>query len=147
MANPENLKGHEFKKGQSGNPKGRPKNRVPSMLMDALKIKNRKELTASMTQEEVQDWEEYLMVASSDDITLLAQNTSIPVYARSLARAIHMDLKNGKTTTLDKLRERTLGKLTQKLELTGKDGQPLVQARRLTQEEAKELYESMDKEY
>lgn len=147
MANPENLKGHEFKKGQSGNPKGRPKNRVPSMLMDALKIKNRKELTASMTQEEVQDWEEYLMVASSDDISLLAQNTKIPIYARSLARAIHMDLKNGKTTTLDKLRERTLGKLTQKLELTGKDGQPLVQARRLTQEEAKELYESMDKEY
>lgn len=147
MANPENLKGHEFKKGQSGNPKGRPKNRVPSMLMDALKLKGRKELTASMTQEEVQDWEEYLMVASSDDISLLAQNTKIPIYARSLARAIHMDLKNGKTTTLDKLRERTLGKLTQKLELTGKDGQPLVQARRLTQEEAKELYESMDKEY
>ena len=147
MPNPENIKGHEFKPGQSGNPKGRPKNRVPEMLMDALKLKNKKQLTASMSAEEVQDWEEYLMVASSDDIALLAQNTSIPVYARSLARAIHMDLKNGKTYTLDKLRERTLGKLTQKLELTGKDGQPLVQARRLTQEEAKELFESMDKEF
>ena len=56
MANPENLRGHEFRKGQSGNPKGRPKNRVPEMIVDALKLRSRKELTAGMSIEEVQQW-------------------------------------------------------------------------------------------
>ena len=110
MANPENLRGHEFRKGQSGNPKGRPKNRVPEMIVDALKLRSRKELTAGMSIEEVQQWEQFLMVASSDDVVILAQDSGIPVYARALAKAILVDMKNGKTRTLDKLRDRTYGK-------------------------------------
>ena len=147
MANPENLRGHEFRKGQSGNPKGRPKNRVPEMIVDALKLRSRKELTAGMSIEEVQQWEQFLMVASSDDVVILAQDSGIPVYARALAKAILVDMKNGKTRTLDKLRDRTYGKVTDRVELTGRDGAPLVPARRLTQEEAWELFRKLEEEF
>lgn len=147
MANPENLRGHEFRKGQSGNPKGRPKNRVPEMIVDALKLRSRKELTAGMSIEEVQQWEQFLMVASSDDVVILAQDSGIPVYARALAKAILVDMKNGKTRTLDKLRDRTYGKVTDRVELTGRDGAPLVPACRLTQEEAGELFRKLEEEF
>ena len=147
MANPENLRGHEFRKGQSGNPKGRPKNRVPEMIVDALKLRSRKELTAGMSIEEVQQWEQFLMVASSDDVVILAQDSGIPVYARALAKAILVDMKNGKTRTLDKLRDRTYGKVTDRVELTGRDGAPLVPARRLTQEEVGELFRKLEEEF
>lgn len=147
MANPENLRGHEFRKGQSGNPKGRPKNRVPEMIVDALKLSSRKELTAGMSIEEVQQWEQFLMVASSDDVVILPQDSGIPVYARALAKAILVDMKNGKTRTLDKLRDRTYGKVTDRVELTGRDGAPLVPARRLTQEEAGELFRKLEEEF
>ena len=147
MPNPENLKGHEFKKGQSGNPKGRPKDRVSETLVDVLKLKNKRELAAGLSLEEVRQWEEFLIGATSYEIGILEKDPTIPVYARSLAKAIFKDLKIGSTRTLDKLRERLFGKLTEKVELTGKDGTPLVQARRLTQEEARELLKSMEEEY
>ena len=40
-------------------------------------------------------------------------------------------MKNGKTTALDKLRERQYGKPTQRMELTGKDGGDLIKYGRL----------------
>lgn len=141
------IKSYQFKKGQSGNPNGRPKNRVPETLVNALKLSTKRELTATMNDVEVRNWEEFLLSASSDDIQILAQDASIPIYARSLARAIILDLKNGKTATLDKLRDRVFGKEIQKVELTGKDGAELMPARRLTKEEAKELLQELNDKY
>ena len=57
------------------------------------------------------------------------------------------DMKNGKTTTLDKLRERQYGKPTQRMELTGKDGGDLIPARTLTKEEAAELFKTLNEKY
>lgn len=56
-------------------------------------------------------------------------------------------MKNGKTTTLDKLRERQYGKPTQRMELTGKDGGDLIPARTLTKEEAAELFKTLNEKY
>ena len=147
MPHPENLKGHEFKPGQSGNPKGRPKGTTRKIIIECLKYKKAKELQEGMTKRDVDEWEEYLMSATSDEITIFAQDPKIPVYARAIARAIATDLKNGKTTTLDRLRDRRFGKISQRVELTGKDGSDLVPARRLSPDEAKELFKSMDNEY
>ena len=117
------------------------------MIVDALKLRSRKELTAGMSIEEVQQWEQFLMVASSDDVVILAQDSGIPVYARAIAKAILVDMKNGKTRTLDKLRDRIYGKVTDRVELTGRDGAPLVPARRLTQEEAGKLFRKLEEEF
>lgn len=138
---------HQFKPGQSGNPKGRPKSRVPDMLMSALNLKQKKEIQKGLTKEEVDEWEAYIMVAPTDAIAILAQDASIPVYARALARSVLIEIKNGQTKTLDKLRERQFGKEAQKIELTGKDGTPIVQAVRLSEEEAVKLMQKMEQEY
>lgn len=138
---------HQFKPGQSGNPKGRPKNRVPDMLVTALNLKSKKQIQAGLTKEEVEMWEEFIMTAPTDTIALLAQDATIPVYARALARSIILEIKNGKTTTLDKIRDRRFGKQAEKLELTGKDGAPIVEAVRLSEDDAKRLMQKLEQEY
>ena len=146
MSNPNNLC-PPWQKGQSGNPKGRPKNRVKDTLVQALKLESKKELKANLTTDEVKGYEEYIIGASSDELTILAQDNSIPIYLRAMARAIVIDMKNGKTTTLDHLRDRIVGKETQRVELTGADGADLIPAQRLTEEQAAKLLKKLEEEY
>ncbi len=100
-----------------------------------------------MSQTELRDWEETLMVATSNELTLICKADESPAYAKGIAFAILGDMKNGKTTTLDKLRDRVYGKLEQKVEVTGKGGEPLVQQnRQLTREEAQEFIRKLEEE-
>lgn len=139
---------HQFKPGQSGNPKGRPKNRVTNEWLPACFGKKRTKALASLTREEIDAWEQRLLVASVPEIAVIAKWDGCPAYAKNLAMAIMHDTKNGKTTTIDKLRERQYGKPVQKIELSGADGQPLVQPQRaMTQEEAKQFLKELNDEY
>lgn len=138
MANLKTLR-PPWQPGQSGNPKGRPKNRVTNKWLPACFGKNRTKALASLTQSEVDAWEQKLLVASSSELAVLAKWDECPVYAKNLAMAMLFDTKNGKTTTIDKLRERQYGKPVQKVELTGADGQPLLQPKSMTQQEAREF--------
>lgn len=141
------IEAHQFKPGQSGNPKGRPKSRVPEQLVKIFGSKARAKKFYSLSSVEIDEWEAAILSFSTNDLKLLAKWDAAPAYPKGLAIAVLSDMKNGKTTTLDKLRERQYGKPTQRMELTGKDGGDLIPARTLTKEEAADLLNSLNEKY
>lgn len=147
MANKQTLN-PPWQPGQSGNPNGRPKNRVINEWLPKCLGKKKARAASPMRQEEIDAWEQRLLVTPITDVEQIADWEQCPAYAKSLARSILCDHRNGRTTTIDKLRERQYGKPIQKIELTGADGSPLMQGPKLmTQEEAREFLRSLDKEY
>jgi len=138
---------YKFKPGQSGNPKGRPKSRVPEQLVKIFGSKARAKKFYSLSAVEIDEWEAAILTFSVNDLRLLAKWDDAPAYPKGLAVAVLSDMKNGKTTTLDKLRERQYGKPTQRMELTGKDGGDLIPARTLTKEEAADLFKTLNEKY
>lgn len=141
------IEAHQFKPGQSGNPKGRPKSRVPDQLVKIFGSKARAKKFYSLSSVEIDEWEAAILTFSANDLKLLAKWEDAPAYPKGLAIAVLSDMKNGKTTTLDKLRERQYGKPTQRMEVTGKDGGDLIPARTLTKEEAADLLKSLNEKY
>lgn len=146
MANPQNLR-EPWQPGQSGNPKGRPKNRVINTWLPACFGKKRTKQMEELTIDEINTIERRLLVASAGELATLAKWDDAPTYAKNLAMAILFDTKHGKTTTIDKLRERQYGKAVQKVELTGKDGADLMAPRVLTKEEIGDLLAKLEKDY
>ncbi|EJX03628.1 hypothetical protein EVA_08267 [gut metagenome] len=144
MANEQNLC-PPWKPGQSGNPKGRPKDRVPEILSRVFGKAKAKKIYG-LSQAEVDKWESIVLTLTAEQLKDLVKYDNCPAYPKNLALAILTDMKNGKTTTIDKLRERQFGKAVQRVELTGKDGQDLMQ-KSITTTEAKELIEKLERDY
>jgi hypothetical protein len=137
---------YQFKKGQSGNPKGRPPSRVPEQLVKIMgKVQAKKFYKLSAA--EITEWEAALLTMNANQLKLLAQWDEANAYPKGLAISILTDMKNGNTKTLDKLRERVVGRPTQRMEITGRDGADFMPARVLTKKEAKELLDGLEEEY
>ena len=135
-----------FKKGQSGNPKGRPPSRVPEQLVKIMgKVQAKKFYKLSAV--EITEWEAALLTMNANQLKLLGQWDEANAYPKGLAISILTDMKNGNTKTLDKLRERVIGRPTQRMEITGRDGADFMPARVLTKQEAKELLDGLENEY
>jgi hypothetical protein len=113
-----------FKKGESGNPEGRPKSRVPDALKIVLGKKKAKKFY-QLNEIEVNEWEAAVLTMTANELKVLASWEDANSYAKGLAISILFDMKSGNTKTLDKLRERQYGKAVQKVELTGANGSPL----------------------
>lgn len=137
---------YQFKKGQSGNPNGRPKNR-PAEFRGKVLGKIKAKSYYGMGSYEITDWYETLLTLDVPALKMLAQDETAPAFVRTYARAIIFDMKVGKTATMDKISEKLYGKAVQRVEYTGADGSDLAPARILTKDEAKELLIDLDKEF
>lgn len=146
MANQENIEPYKFKKGVSGNPKGRPPNRVPKTLEKVMSRTKAKKFTG-LSIEEINDWETALLTMQLDEIKNLAQENEAPIYVRGLAMAILSEAKNGVSKTLERIRDHVFGQAKRTLEVTGANGNDLIPARVLSKDEVKELLNDLEQNF
>ena len=120
MANEQNLR-PAWKKGESGNPKGRPKSRVSEFRVKIMGKAGAKKFYG-ISATEVKEWYELLLTADLSELKALAAEETTPALAKTYARAIIADMNAGKTSTIDRISEKLYGKAIQRVEHTGADG-------------------------
>lgn len=137
---------HQFKPGECGNPRGRPRDPAKELLEAALGKKNARKF-ARLTKQNKDDIDAILESATTDTLMFIAKWDGASAYAKGRALAILGDMKKGQTTQLDKISARLNGPLVKRMELTGKDGADLMPARTLTKEEVKDLFDKLEEDY
>lgn len=101
-----------FKPGTSGNPEGRKPNRAKAVL-DQLFGKRTRNL---LTDFECRYFMKSLLTMNSDNLQSVAKSATVPSIMRAYAMAEIVDMKQGKTTTVDKMCDRIWGKPTNRIE-------------------------------
>lgn len=140
-----NIESHKWQKGQSGNPRGKKKDRVKALLKQVLP-KSKLKKSEALTLDEINTIERSILSLELADLQVLAKADETPAYAKTLAYAAIIDMKNGKTTTMDRLMDRQYGKPQQKVDITT-NGKTLEQSRPLTREEQIEYLKKLEEEY
>ena len=142
--NAEQLREHQWKPGQSGNPKGRPvgtKNRVKELLEGLLTVKQVKENT-NLEQHEIDAIEQVILSLDLPALQAVAKSDKAPTYMLTLARAAMWDMKNGKTQTMNLLRDRQFGAVKKHVDVTTNGESMAPQS--MTPDEAKELLKRIE---
>lgn len=107
MANPENIEKHQFKKGQSGNPNGRPRKYVSTLTDQGYKLS------------EINDTIQAMMAMSLDELKKVYQDKEATILEKTIAHSMQKGLKNGNLSSMETLLTRVYGRPKEKLETEG----------------------------
>ena len=136
-----NIEGHKWKPGQSGNPNGRPRDRVKELMEGLLTVKQVKENT-NLEQRDIDAIEQIILSLDTPALQAIAKSEKTPVYMRTLAMAAMWDMKNGKTQTMNLLRDRQFGAVRKQVDVTT-NGESMV-PQSMTPDEAKDLLKKIE---
>lgn len=134
-----------WKKGEAPKSPGRPRNRVNDLLKDVLPKKKAKRLN-SLTVDEINTIERTMGTLDTADLQAIAKADKTFAYMKTLAIAAIVDMKNGRTQTMDKLRDRQYGAVTQNVDVTS-GGNPISQGQPLSQADAVKLLQELESKY
>jgi len=103
LANEENL--IPYKKGQSGNPNGRPK-KIENVLKDVFLSEYNVKLSKSQTEEIIKN----ILSKSKSELVELAKNDNLPFWISMIAKKATRDYERGSIHLLELLFDRVYGK-------------------------------------
>lgn len=97
MPKPENIEPHKWEKGQSGNPKGRPRKYV-SQLTDL-----------GYKKSEINDTIQAMMAMTMDELKEVWENPKATILEKTIANAMRKSLEKGTLYSLETLLSRVYG--------------------------------------
>ena len=97
-----------WEKGESGNPKGRPKKLVPSMKMEGYKLP------------EINDTIQHIISMNHEQLKSVLDNPEATILEKTVANALVTSLKKGTLENIETLLNRVYGKPKEKVEMETK---------------------------
>jgi hypothetical protein len=119
MPNPENIEAHKFKKGESGNPAGRPK-KIENVIKEHFLAEHNLKLTKSQAQDIIKT----ILGKTRTELIELAKNDELPFWVALIANKAQRDFKKGSIHILDVLFDRVYGKPKEEIDQTVNGGKP-----------------------
>ena len=112
---------NRFEKGETGNPNGRPKKLVSSLIAQL-----KEEGYEGVTNGQISDVISLLLNLNKDRVKQLAEDAKQPIYVQRISRRLVTATDKEIGDFIDKQLDRAHGKPKQVNEHTGKDGEALV---------------------